>query len=132
METPTTNSDSAPSRKYEIPVIVSDFATIPCGDYGNLKPGIQIEIISTGDPDEEAAQIEQAMRTAEAAYRRVDEVLLVLISNAMADVPSLKGVLDAQAKALEVMKENMHRMANEVRRQQTILREAGIDKRTSG
>lgn len=124
-----TKGKSSSSSRFELPVIISDFATIPCGDYGNLKPGIQIEILSTGDPEEEAAQIEQAMRTAEMAYRRIDEVLLVLVSEALADVPSLKGVIEAQQKALEVIKENMYRMANEVKRQQTLLREAGLDKK---
>jgi len=69
------------------------------------------------------------LATAEAAYRRTDEVLLVLVSEAMADVPSFKNVLEAQQQAQAVMKENIKRLYDELRRQGALLKAKGIDQR---
>lgn len=97
------------------------------GEKGWLKPGARVEFISTGDPEEEAAQVEQAMNSIGMAYKRLDEVLLVLASEAIADKPSIAEVLEAQQKTSEIMKENIKRMADEIRRQGRLLKEAGID-----
>lgn len=113
--------------RFEVPVTAEVAYSIAVGEKGWIKPGARVEFISTGDPEEEAAQIEQAMNAISMAYRRIDEVLLVLTSEAIADKPSIADVLDAQQHENEIMKENIKRMADEIRRQGRLLKAAGID-----
>lgn len=89
-----------------------------------LKPSIRISgIIVTGDRNEEAAQIAQAAETATLAHQRIDEVLMVLVSEALADVPSLRGVLEGLQKGQEVNAENIRRIVEEVKRQGLVIKD---------
>lgn len=111
-------------------MVDAEIATsIQVNDGSWIKPGIRIaNIIVTGDPETDAAQIEEAANTGVLAHAKINELLGVLVSEVLADMPSIRSVLEALEKAVAVNTENVQRTAVEVKRQRDALKAAGIDK----
>lgn len=123
-------SSKAPKRSKNAPPLTVDIevgSSIQIGEGSWLKPRLAINgILVTGNAKEEAAQVAQAAETATLAYVKIDEVLMVLVSEALADVPSLRGVLEALQKGHELNTENIKRIIEEVKRQGGVLKDAKL------
>lgn len=127
---PAKRKSKVPSRGKSAPPLTVDVevgASIQVTEGSWLKPTISIRgILVTGNPAEEVAQIEQAAETATLAHTRIDEVLMVLVSEALADVPSLRGVIDGLQAGQELSAENVRRIIKEVKRIGGVLKDAKL------
>ena len=123
-------TSKVPSRSKTDPPLTVDVevgTSIQISEGSWLKPSIAIKgILVTGNAKEEAAQIAQAAETATLAHTRIDEVLMVLVSEALADVPSLRGVLEGLEKGRDLNAENIRRIIEEVKRIGGVLKNAKL------
>lgn len=104
-------------------VSVSLGATIPIGDYQNIRPAVEIRNLRLDKPLEE--QVKAALEAVRYAWAAVDNELEVQITEMVsgaAGIPTIRDTLDELRKWVDdVAKPNFRNIATEVKRQQTRL-----------